>query len=146
MLGFRARVSGHGGILCGRWKHFSTVRLLGTWRLPHGVRPVKVGQTFGQLKTVLPVSADTWLCFCDCGESVTVPTSDLEGGHIRSCGCQREPRLLQPGMTVGQLTVVAHRQDDAWECRCTCGRTINVLAYNLRTAASQSCGACRRAA
>lgn len=102
---------------------------------------MEVGKTFGHLKTVLPMG-DACLCFCACGESVTVPMADLEGGHIRSCGCQKEPRLLVPGMVVGHLTIVAHREKDAWECTCVCGRTVNRLAYNMRTIESQSCG-CR---
>lgn len=101
-----------------------------------------MGQTFGHLKTVLPVSEDTWLCFCNCGESVQVLEKDLTDGHIRSCGCQREPRLLKPGMVVGQLTVVQHRDGDAWECTCSCGRIVNRLAYNMRTPDMQSCGRC----
>lgn len=86
--------------------------------------------------------ADQWLCFCACRNSVTVPYADLQGGHIRSCGCQRESRRLVVGETCGRLTVVAHREGDAWECLCACGKIVNVLDYNLRTPASQSCGRC----
>lgn len=29
----------------------------------------------------------TWVCWCDCGRSVTVRTANLTKGHTLSCGC-----------------------------------------------------------
>lgn len=29
----------------------------------------------------------TWLCECDCGGLIVVPTSSLKGGYTKSCGC-----------------------------------------------------------
>jgi hypothetical protein len=101
-----------------------------------------MGERFGQLDVVMYADTDRWQCFCTCGNSVLVPAADLHGGHITSCGCQRESRRLVVGEKCGRLTVVEHRSGEAWECLCACGRIVNVLDYNLRTPASQSCGRC----
>lgn len=49
------------------------------------------------------------------------------------------------GSTFGELTVIkmvdslgAH--DTKWECRCSCGRTVCVLGYNLTHGRTRSCG------
>lgn len=58
-----------------------------------------VGKTFGRL-TVVRYAGDEnigkdhnmrWVCECECGEIVIVPSHKLKSGHTRSCGClQRE--------------------------------------------------------
>lgn len=57
----------------------------------------KRGQQFGLL-TALEVSRPgngrrvKWLCACECGNRIWVDSSDLGGGHTKSCGCL-SPRL-----------------------------------------------------
>ena len=53
------------------------------------------GQRFGRL-IVLGYTGNTrdnriasWLCRCDCGQSITVAGESLRRGHTRSCGCIR---------------------------------------------------------
>ncbi len=52
-----------------------------------------IGKTFGRL-SVVGYGAPSWLkCSCQCGKSVNVRRSNLECGHVRSCGClQRDHR------------------------------------------------------
>lgn len=59
------------------------------------------GKKFGRLTLVSRVERKltrksrnhTWVCRCDCGSTVNVPTSNLGSGHTQSCGC------LQPEAT-----------------------------------------------
>ena len=51
------------------------------------------GQKFGKL-TVIKRANDvgnvaTWLCQCDCGNTIIVQGSNLKNGHTTSCGCIR---------------------------------------------------------
>lgn len=51
-----------------------------------------VGRRFGRLLVVSRHGTDenrsaTWLCKCDCGETVVKRTSSLNAGYARSCGC-----------------------------------------------------------
>lgn len=53
-----------------------------------------IGQRFGRLVVIADAldcrdGNDRMLCRCDCGESVKVMTSNLQGGKTRSCGCLR---------------------------------------------------------
>lgn len=54
------------------------------------------GRRFGRLVVRKPVALDTprsnglrttWLCLCDCGNTVTVDAKTLVAGEKRSCGC-----------------------------------------------------------
>lgn len=68
----------------------------------------RVGQRYGKL-TVLSRASDhippngapqvTWLCKCDCGNTVVVTANNLRNGHVRSCGClsKDEPNHLKHG-------------------------------------------------
>lgn len=52
------------------------------------------GLRFGKLTVVTRIGSNkqgrpVWLCKCDCGESVNVPTPSLLKGHTKSCGCLR---------------------------------------------------------
>ena len=49
------------------------------------------GKIFGRL-TALRISSvrpTQWLCHCECGNKKSIRLSDLNSGHIRSCGCMR---------------------------------------------------------
>ena len=37
-----------------------------------------------------------WNCLCDCGNSIIVSSSDLGGGHVKSCGCFRSELITKP--------------------------------------------------
>ncbi len=100
----------------------------------------------------------TWLCQCDCGNSVVVTGHDLCRGAKKSCGClQREAlskgrmqgaessRIDLSGKTFGRLTVI-HRDGEwdgnntMWKCLCSCGNKCVVKGRNLREGHTRSCG------
>lgn len=50
------------------------------------------GQKFGKLTAnkIIGQKEDgnyMWECICECGNTITVPTSDLNSGNTKSCGC-----------------------------------------------------------
>lgn len=52
------------------------------------------GQRFGLLVTEKIVEVDDrrraiWRCKCDCGQEVNVPSTELLGKHVTSCGCKK---------------------------------------------------------
>ena len=64
------------------------------------------GQRFGRLLAVKPApgkrypngKAQTrWLCRCDCGVEIVVPTSALVSGHTKSCGCYKREVASRQG-------------------------------------------------
>lgn len=63
-------------------------------------------QRFGNL-TVLRQSANmnkktAWECLCDCGNVVTVTTSNLTCNRIKSCGCMKKELLIKRNSTHNQ--------------------------------------------
>lgn len=54
-----------------------------------------VGLRFGRLTVVKREGMDntrkntTWLCLCDCGNTVVASTCHLKTGHTKSCGCYK---------------------------------------------------------
>lgn len=60
-----------------------------------------IGQKFNRLtvmsETQSKISASSkkiiqWLCKCDCGKLKIVSTTDLQSGHVQSCGCLRREK------------------------------------------------------
>lgn len=53
----------------------------------------KIGDRFGKLvvaaRTKDKNKTVTWLCRCDCGNTMTAETNTLTSGHSTSCGCGR---------------------------------------------------------
>lgn len=122
------------------------------------------GQRFGRL-TVLgqnqepyrsPSGKPTrrWDCSCDCGTRTTILQSQLTSGKAKSCGClQREKAALSAadlcGKRYGKWTALkrvplekptANGTKSGWLCRCDCGTERVVLARNLVSGATKSCG------
>src|SRR5208337_1290466 len=109
-----------------------------------------------------------WIVQCKCGSpEKPVLGQSLRRGVTKSCGClKRELDLhknpsIYPnvrslphdlrGKKFGRLTplyIVGHKPV-AWECRCDCGKIVNIKAYNLLgkrkdgTMNTQSCGCLR---
>ena len=54
---------------------------------------VKIGDTFSKLTVIGFVGVKNekrvWLCRCECGNEIHVPTGHLTSGHTKSCGCTR---------------------------------------------------------
>ena|SRR5580765_7669296 len=47
------------------------------------------GRRFGRFVAIKPVKRRIrcWLCRCDCGAYRVIPTSNLQNGNSKSCGC-----------------------------------------------------------
>lgn len=58
-------------------------------------------------------------------------------------------RLELSGKRFGRLTVLGtvayiNRGRTVWQCRCSCGNTINVIGFSLTSGNTRSCGCLRR--
>ena len=106
-----------------------------------------------------------WACKCDCGNTVIVSANALSQGYTRSCGCQAKKRGVKKGASLGgtgrdredltgqrfgRLTVLHPEPIPtkygkyAWRCKCDCGNETTVLATNIKTGDTKSCGCLRR--
>lgn len=100
-----------------------------------------------------------WRCKCDCGNEVLVSSARLNSGEAKSCGClSKEALKIGQGLNFsdkankkyGKLTALERCEDKIlnnksfvqWLCKCECGRIVKVLAGNLETGNTQSCGLC----
>ena len=117
------------------------------------------GQRFGKLIVIKRSkkrnnSGQTyWDCKCDCGNLHTVPHNSLCTGNTRSCGClkyENFPKDLT-GLVFYRLTVLRRSKRCNkkgyyvyWDCKCECGNLHTVLAGNLRSGTTKSCGCFRR--
>lgn len=102
------------------------------------------GQRFGKLVAVSDTGQRTksrsviWLCRCDCGNEVKLPSSALVSGNTKSCGCLRNGNVrggiggCKPvdwsGHRFGMLTAIErvgsnNDRDSLWMMRCDCGNT-----------------------
>lgn len=59
------------------------------------------GQRFGRLVVIEEAERTGrktyWLCKCDCGSFVKVPTASLNNGHTKSCGCLQRSKVTIHG-------------------------------------------------
>ena len=101
-----------------------------------------------------------WLCKCDCGNLIEISSARLVSGAAKSCGCLSK-KALEIGRSLnfqdltnqkfGELAVLKRCEDKIfpdriaiqWLCQCSCGNKTKVLASNLITGNTQSCGLCK---
>lgn len=99
-----------------------------------------------------------WVCQCDCGNLISVNSSNLRSGERakRNMSCGKCHAQLQNliGKTFGKLTVIGY--DDSykvdktngwnhkWICQCECGNTVSVFGGNLTQLHTTSCGCASR--
>ena len=122
-----------------------------------------VGKTFGEL-TILSIiktkenSKLVWKCecHCSCGREVTRSLISVLRGHTKSCGHlfknRKQAEYAQfVGKTIGELTIlnlIDSREDGiltrTFECFCSCGKKVNVLATSVANGYTKSCGHLRR--
>lgn len=101
-----------------------------------------------------------WRCQCDCGNEVLKPTSALNGGLAKSCGCLLRHRTESlVGRKFGKLTVAFQKKDTKrdikrkksrrrrkfshsrkWLCVCECGTSVVVNTYYLKSGRKTHCG------
>lgn len=101
-----------------------------------------------------------YLCQCDCGNKALIASSNLRTGKAKSCGCLSKKALEKgrgsnfkdlTGQRIGRLTVIERIENKTvgsvkavqWLCKCDCGRETKILASNLLTGNTQSCGFCK---
>lgn len=78
------------------------------------------GRRFGMLEAIRFDGDSHWLCRCDCGNTVSVITSNLTHGNSKSCGCRLHPK--KHGMAHSKINQVWR----AMRARC---RNPNDAAY-----------------
>jgi len=119
------------------------------------------GKTFGKL-TVISRAADhvsknggkrtAWLCKCKCGNELVVMGLNLTRNHTISCGCARKDgrnKLMTDitnqrfGKLVALHPVENNKKGTYWLFRCDCGNEKEMLAQNVKSGKSTSCGRCK---
>ena len=113
----------------------------------------EIGNTYGYL-TVLQRAGTkdryaTWLCQCQCGNTIEVKGINLRrggpGAGTRSCGCLQHQKVQEinkdklidlTGQKFGKLTVLSRGKNrgiqPTWICKCECGSVNEVIGSNLR--------------
>lgn len=88
-----------------------------------------------------------WLCWCDCGGTGVIESTQLIHGVSKSCGCERHhmPATEMTGKRIDRWVVIerAHNKlgDNAmWLCECDCGIQRVVSGNSLRMGGTKSCG------
>ena len=113
------------------------------------VREDLTGRRFGRLVVVTPLKNENnelvWQCRCDCGGMTVAKTGQLKAGNRVSCGCSWHVSSIKEGQRYGRLTVLSptdKRSNRAviWQCRCDCGKIVEVRSNILRSGRVQSCG------
>lgn len=84
-----------------------------------------------------------WVCKCDCGNVIKVPTNSLTTGNTQSCGCLNKHNLL--GKRFGRLIALEYIKGDhikhgKYKCICDCGQECYVTTYDLESGHTLSCG------
>jgi hypothetical protein len=118
-----------------------------------------IGRTYGRLTVIEEIKKTTkerrFLCHCECGNDVPVDMNVLRNGNTQSCGCLKLERVSNAvtkditGQTFHNLTVLRRAAEPKskisalWECRCVCGKIVNVTGSNLRSGNTKSCGCLR---
>lgn len=96
------------------------------------------GQRFGEWIAVRYLGNHMWECKCSCGNIRTVTSYDLTHSKSTNCGHNKIHSLL--GKKFGKLTPIKYKGNYTWESKCDCGNAKNVLAGNLISGETKSCG------
>ena len=94
-----------------------------------------------------------WTCQCECGNTISVSTTDLKDGHIKSCGCktheiQQKNKMKDiQNQRFGKLIALEpdfekskNSHGIVWLCKCDCGNNAYVKATQLLQGKTKSCG------
>lgn len=122
------------------------------------------GKKFGRLVVLREATQDerlrgggiSWVCQCDCGNVTIKRSGSLRSGRCNSCGCLAREAVHKArlsdltGRKFGMLTVLHEVPMNertsgivSWVCKCDCGNVITVIAGNLRSGGTKSCGCAR---
>lgn len=114
------------------------------------------GQRFDRLTALYPLdgrrgSCVLWQCRCECGNVKAIPSVDLTGHRVRSCGCLQHRIKDIAGERRGHLTALRYtgERDDngraVYEWRCDCGNVFTrSIAGTARRNSALMCPECRR--
>jgi len=113
------------------------------------------GKVFGKLTVQKYLGGDgaKWRCLCECGTVKDIRGHHLRGGQTKSCaegGCASGGHRIDIiGKVYGDLTVLGYVGGERWEweCRCKCGKVVEVRGQSLRAkGGTSSCtkGGCER--
>ena len=90
-----------------------------------------------------------WYCLCSCGNEKSVIAQSLKNGTSKSCGAsihRKSPPNFQDlrGQTFGRLLVLKRGENSShgqvkWDCVCSCGNPVTVLAGHLSSGHTRSC-------
>ena len=99
-----------------------------------------------------------WKCICDCGNECIVSSANLKRGATKSCGCLIKESATKTAKELGHKNLIDitgqkffnlkvinrvgsdKRGESIWKCQCDCGNITNVLASNLKSGNTKSCG------
>lgn len=109
------------------------------------------GKRFGKLVCIAPTDRRgpsggvIWRCQCDCGKECFAPSTQLQQGYKKSCGCLRcSPIKDYVGKRFGKLVVqkYAGKREGVhrWLCLCDCGNQTIVGQTSLQSGKTKSCG------
>ena len=115
-------------------------------------RRIKKGHRFGKLvvlaswwqKVDYPSGTKNVLyykCKCDCGNERIIRSSELARGQ-KSCGCVTGGFKDLTGQRFNNLVALKYLKNSKRLCRCDCGNTTKVRAYELTHNKIKSCGHC----
>ena len=114
-----------------------------------------IGRQVGHLIVISrspnPRRRSSWLCRCDCGNTLELPASVILSGKKTSCGCvhhaAKYPYEDLRSKRFGHLTVVTRsnmqKNKNLWVCLCDCGQEVHIYSSDLLNGKYTSCGKCK---
>ena len=119
------------------------------------------GQNFGYWHVIERAENDKngramWLCECKCGNKKIVSGKVLRNGNSKSCGCYKSKvtsERMSKNLTnqrFGSLVAIRKIEgiksgtNNVWECKCDCGKIIQVSSNHLLSGGTKSCGCSRK--
>ena len=107
----------------------------------------RVGIRYGKLVALVDEGNGRWLCKCDCGNRVSVLSTNLAGMQKHNRGCRHcAHRQDITGERVGLLTAISvetgpvQGRPPIWAFKCDCGNTINGTVREFHAQWLRSCG------
>lgn len=89
------------------------------------------GQKFNRLTAIeyagSSSSGATWLCECECGNSIVATAVNLRSGNTQSCGCYRRDRTVEAHTKHGM-----HKSDEYKVWQAMKRRCLNPGAHNYK--------------
>jgi hypothetical protein len=91
---------------------------------------------FGRLRIIQRTASETYLCRCDCGNTIELWKSQLWCGVVRHCGCilssKQKAALSRRGLTMASRHVRTYRKRSGKRCTRTTWEMNSFSEMNLR--------------